>query len=160
MFSKLWPYLALALGVYMIYMVISGLQDDRAELTKQLATTNSAKELLITELNNADAKADEQLAEFERLKRSIERDQLAAKRLAQASEKENSNLKTTLAKLLEDAKNDTQDDCSFRTMPDHIVGMLYDGTSARPDSDNSDKIREVDATSEPNNNIDNPTANR
>lgn len=128
--ARLLPYILLLGGCVGIYFMISGLQEDNAELSAKLAEANKANISLVAELKDAESQAKQQGDEIVRLKKGIELEQQASSRLAKAQSESYAALQKRLSDLKRNAKNDTKDDCSFRPMPDHITRMLFNGTDA------------------------------
>lgn len=150
MFYKLLPYLCLALAALGVYLMVDDLQQSNTELTKANTELISQKEQLTKDLGNAQTEALEQLETAKRLKADFERDQRTAKELADEAAKQNLELQQRLDNLMENARNDPQDACSFTDMPDHIVRMLFTtGDTTSADSHNQDRNSEGIPAREP-----------
>lgn len=150
MFYKVLPYLLIVIASIGIYWFVDDLQTQNQTLTKaktQLEKTNQAQ---VEKLEAAEKEATAQLEIVIGLKADFERDQRVARELAEKAAKANAELNARLAKLIEDAKNDPEDKCSFTTMPDHVIGLLF-GTdpATSADSDNENRNGQGEATSKP-----------
>lgn len=151
MFYKLLPYLCLALAATGIYFAFDNLQQSNSELTKANSDLTSQKERLTTELSSAQSEALKQLEAVNSLKADFERDQRTAKELAEEATKQSLELQQRLDTLMENARNDPQDACSFTDMPDHIVRLLFNtGDTTSTDSHNQDRDSQGLPAKEPN----------
>lgn len=161
MFYKLLPYLCLAMAAFGIYLMVDGLQQSNRELTKANAELSGQKEQLTEDLGKAQREALEQLETAKRLKADFERDQRTAKELAEEAAKQSLELQQRLDKLMENARNDPQDTCSFTDMPDHIIRMLYTtGDTTSANSHNQDGGSEGVPAREPDSSKPDPEAKR
>lgn len=133
MFYKILPYLIIVLGAFGIYQYIDSIQKDKDTLVSEVADLKTDKDKALEQLKTAALDSEKQKQELDEILATREKEQETAKVIAEASQRSNAELKERIRALLENAKNDPKDDCSYKPMPEHIVRLLND---TRPYSDN------------------------